>query len=256
MGLKINQLHKSFTPGSMILEDINLEINDGEFICITGPSGCGKTTLLNIIAGLEKPSKGEVLLDGKAITSAGSDRVVMFQESALFPWLTVIGNVKFGLKLAGKPKPEQEEISMRYLKLVQLASFKDYRIHELSGGMKQRVALARALSLESKILLMDEPFAALDKQTKNKLRDDIQEIWMQTGKTAVFITHSIEEAVFFADRIIMLSANPGKIVMEFEIGLPRPRHIEEAEFIRIRSELLNEIRKEVEKSARQEYDDN
>ena len=256
MGLKIIQLYKSFAQGNTALEDINLEVNDGEFICVTGPSGCGKTTLLSIIAGLEKPSKGEILLDGKAIGGAGSDRVVMFQESALFPWLTVIGNVKFGLKIAGKSKAEQEEISMRYLKLVQLASFKDYRIHELSGGMKQRVALARALSLNSKILLMDEPFAALDKQTKNKLRDDIQELWLQTGKTVVFITHSIEEAVFFADRIIMLSANPGRIIREFAIKLPRPRHIEETEFIRIRSELLKEIRKEVERGARQEYDDN
>jgi NitT/TauT family transport system ATP-binding protein len=179
----------------------------------------------------------------------------MFQEAALFPWLSVVENVKFGLKVAGKSGQAQEEVAMRYLSLVRLARFKDYRCHELSGGMKQRVALARALALDSKILLMDEPFAALDKQTKNRLRDEIQNIWMEAKKTVVFITHSVEEAVFFADRIIMLGAN-GKMVNEFRVGLSRPRHIESADFIELRAELLKEIRKEVEKSAEQEYDDN
>ena len=254
MSLKINQVSKSFLSKKTVLENITLEIKDGEFVCVTGPSGCGKTTLLNIISGLEKPSCGEVLLDDNIIVGAGSDRVVMFQESALFPWLTVIGNIKFGLKIAGKSKQEQEATALRYLELVRLTQFKDYRIHELSGGMKQRVALARALALDSKILLMDEPFASLDKQTKNKLRDDIQEIWMQAGKTVIFITHSIEEAVFFADRVIMLSANPGKIVSEFEIDLPRPRHIDDFAFIALRSKLLSKIRNEVEKSVEQEYD--
>lgn len=255
MGLLINHLYKRFPSApAYTLEDITLDIDDGEFICVTGPSGCGKTTLLNLIAGLETPTEGEMLLDGNPITGAGPDRVVMFQESALFPWLTVIENVKFGLKLTAKSKDEQERIAMHYLKMVQLAHFRDYRCHELSGGMKQRVALARALALDSKILLMDEPFAALDKQTKNMLRDEIQSIWMQTKKTAFFITHSIEEAIFFADRIIMLGANPGRIVNEFKIDLPRPRHIEESSFIKLRSDMLKQIRKEVEKSAGQEYD--
>jgi len=254
--LKINNLCKNFVAEKTTLEDINLEIKEGEFICVTGPSGCGKTTLLNLVAGLEKPTSGEILLNNQPIIGAGSDRVVMFQESALFPWLTVIENIKFGLKLAKKSKKEQEEIAMHYLELVQLSHFRDYRIHELSGGMKQRVALARALALNSKILLMDEPFASLDKQTKNKLRDEIQRIWMTTKKTVVFITHSIEEAVFFADRIIMLSANPGKIIGDFKIELPRPRHIEEPAFIELRTQLLKQIRKEVEKSAEQEYDNN
>jgi NitT/TauT family transport system ATP-binding protein len=253
--LKINNLTKSFVHEKTTLQDINLEINEGEFICVTGPSGCGKTTLLNLIAGLEKPTSGEILLNNQPIIGAGSDRVVMFQESALFPWLTVSGNIKFGLKLAGKSKKEQEQITLRYLEMVQLAHFKDYRIHELSGGMKQRVALARALALDSKILLMDEPFASLDKQTRNKLRDEIQNIWLSTKKTVIFITHSIEEAVFFADRIIMLSANPGKIIGDFRIELPRPRHIEDVSFIELRARLLKQIRKEVEKSAREEYDD-
>ncbi|MDR1664940.1 MAG: ABC transporter ATP-binding protein [Clostridiales bacterium] len=255
MGLTIKNIYKTFpSAGKPTLEDINLEISDGEFLCVTGPSGCGKTTLLNIIAGLETQTSGEILLDGNKITGAGPDRVVMFQESALFPWLTVIENIKFGLKLAGKQKAEQEEIAMKYLKLVQLAHFKDYRCHELSGGMKQRVALARALAMDSKILLMDEPFASLDKQTKNMLRDEIQKIWMQTAKTVFFITHSIEEALFFADRIVLLQADPGKVAGIFKVNLPRPRHIEEPAFIEFRAKLLTLIRKEVEKIAGQEYD--
>ncbi len=177
---------------------------------------------------MEKPTGGSVSIDGKEVTEAGSDRVVMFQEAALFPWLSAIDNIKFGLKLADIPKQEQDETAMKYLKLVQLAHFRDYRPHELSGGMKQRVALARALALDSKILLMDEPFAALDKQTKNMLRDEVQDIWMQTGKTVLFVTHSVEEAIFFADRIIMLGANPGRIIKEFQVDFPRPRHIEES----------------------------
>jgi NitT/TauT family transport system ATP-binding protein len=242
MGLAIKHLHK------YSLDDINLEIGENEFICVIGPSGCGKTTLLNLIAGLEIPAQGEIRLDGRIIAGAGPDRVVMFQEAALFPWLSVMNNVKFGLKIAGKSRQEQEQIAMHYLKLVQLAHFKDYRCHELSGGMKQRVALARALALDSKILLMDEPFTALDKQTKNKLRDEIQSIWMRTKKTVVFVTHSVEEAVFFADRIVMLGAN-GKMANEFKVELPRPRHIENKDFIELRAALLREIRTEVEKSA-------
>lgn len=254
MLLKINNLSKKFHSVINTLEDINFEIEEGEFVCVTGPSGCGKTTLLNLIAGLEKPTSGEILINNKAVTGAGSDRVVMFQESALFPWLTVSGNIKFGLKLSGKTKKEQEETAMHYLNMVQLASFRDYRVHELSGGMKQRVALARALALDSEVLLMDEPFASLDKQTRNILREEIQKIWLNTKKTVIFVTHSIEEAVFFADRIVMLSTNPGRITGIFEVALPRPRHIEEPAFIELRAELLGQIRKEVEKGARQEYD--
>ncbi|MDR0233932.1 MAG: ATP-binding cassette domain-containing protein, partial [Zoogloeaceae bacterium] len=173
MSLTIRHLYKCFPSSARdTLDDINLEIGEGEFICVIGPSGCGKTTLLNLIAGLELPTRGEIHLDGNRITGAGPDRVVMFQEAALFPWLSVVENVKFGLKVAGKSGQAQDEAAMRYLSLVRLAHFKDYRCHELSGGMKQRVALARALALDSKILLMDEPFAALDKQTKNRLRDE------------------------------------------------------------------------------------
>lgn len=255
MSLHIKNVSKKFINSEkQTLDDVSLEIKEGEFICIIGPSGCGKSTLLNIVAGLDKPTSGSVTLDGEPIKKPGADRVVMFQESALFPWLNVIDNVKFGLKIAKKSKEEQEDTAMKYLKMVHLWNFKDYRIHELSGGMKQRIALARALSLDSKVLLMDEPFAALDKQTKNILRDEIQNIWMQTNKTILFITHSVEEALFFADRIVMLSANPGQIKKIIPVNLDRPRHIENEEFIKLRVELLNLLRNEVEKVAQNEYD--
>lgn len=252
--LILENVSKKFATASFhTLKDINLTVEDGEFLSVIGPSGCGKTTLLNIIAGLEMPSEGFVSLDGFPINAPGPDRVVIFQEFALFPWMTVIDNVKFGLRLAGKTKARQEEIAMHYLKMVHLAHFKDYRPHQLSGGMKQRVALARALALDSKILLMDEPFASLDKQTRNKLREEIQDVWMQTGKTVFFVTHSVEEAVLLSDRIIMLSSHPGEIKKEFKISLARPRHIEMPEFIKLRSDLLDDIRKEVNKSVEQEY---
>lgn len=255
MSLIIKNITKRFN-GSLkdTLSEINFEIKDGEFLSIIGPSGCGKSTLLNIIAGLEKPTSGEIILDGKKIEKPGADRVVMFQEAALYPWLDVIQNVKFGLDIAGISKEEQEKKALYYLKMVQLSDFKNYRIHELSGGMKQRVSLARALALESKILLMDEPFSALDKQTKNMLRDEIQNIWIQTKKTILLITHSVEEALFFSDRIIMLGDNPGQIKKIYNVNIERPRHIENKDFIEIRADILSQIRKEVEKVAQKEYD--
>ena len=253
MSLVLDKISKNFGTATDTLRDISLTVADGEFLCVIGPSGCGKTTLLNIIAGLETPTAGSITLDGVPITGAGPDRAVIFQESALFPWLTALNNVRFGLQLAGKNKAEQYEIALRYLNMVQLAHYKDYRPHQLSGGMKQRVALARALALDSKILLMDEPFAALDKQTRNKLREEVQDVWMQTRKTVFFITHSVEEAVFFADRIVLLGANPGTIIKELKIGFPRPRHIDAPEFIALRADLLGQIRVEVDKSAREEY---
>jgi len=254
MSLVLSNISKKFKSASHnTLADINLAIGGSEFLCVIGPSGCGKTTLLNIIAGLESPTAGSVSLDGSPVSGPGPDRVVMFQESALFPWLSVIDNVKFGLSLAGKTRALQDEIALHYLKMVQLAHYKDYRPHQLSGGMKQRVALARALALDSKVLLMDEPFASVDKQTRNKLREEVHDLWRQTQKTVVFITHSVEEAIFFADRIIMMGANPGKIVKEFAVDLTRPRHIDAPEFIELRADLLEQIRMEVDRSVRQEY---
>lgn len=255
MSLDLEQVSIQYKDSNKItLKNLSFHINDGEFICLLGPSGCGKSTLLNTIAGLEKPVSGRILLDGIEITGPGADRVMMFQESALFPWLNVIDNVKFGMRIAKVSLEEQEIRARKYLSMVHLSQFAEYHIHQLSGGMKQRVSMARALTMDSKVLLMDEPFAALDKQTKNILRDEIQNIWMQTKKTVVYVTHSVEEALFFADRIIMLTTNPGSIKSIIDINFQRPRDIVAPEFLQMRKCLLEELRNEVEKVAKCEYD--
>ncbi len=256
MGLQLRNISKKFDASSKVntLEGIDLDVESGEFVCLLGPSGCGKSTLLNIIAGLVEPDEGRILLDGKEITKPGSDRIMMFQESALFPWLTVEGNIRFGMKAAKMSKKEQDERLDKYLKMVQLYKFKNYNIHQLSGGMKQRVALARALCLDCRILLMDEPFAALDKQTINVLREELINIWQQTKKTIMLVTHSVEEALFFSDRIVMIGSHPGKIKDIIKIDIPRPRHIESPEFINIRKKLLDNLREEVDKIEKEEYD--
>lgn len=208
------------------LDFVSLNVREGEFVCLVGPSGCGKSTLLNIIAGLDRPDSGRVTTDGKPITGPGSDRMVMFQESALYPWLDVLGNVMFGLRL--KPKltaAERREVAMFHLKLVGLEKNSRHNIHELSGGMKQRVALARALAPNPRVLLMDEPFAALDALTREQLYGDLQQISAQRRKTIVFVTHNVREAVCLGDRVVLFSANPGRIQEQFEINLPRPRDI-------------------------------
>lgn len=255
MALEIKHVSRTFEGSKKeTLSNISLTIEPGEFVCIVGPSGCGKSTLLNLIAGLDTPTDGEMLLDGKKITGPGADRVVMFQEHALFPWLNVIENVKFGMKMMGLPKEEQDRRAEHYLKLVQLWEFRDYRIHEVSGGMRQRTALARALCLDGPMLLMDEPFSALDKQTTNKLRSDLEAIWAETGKTIFFVTHSVEEAVCLADRIVVLSDNPGCIKEIFKVDLPRPRHNDTPEFIAVRHKILTSVQREVEKFEKDEYD--
>lgn len=256
MALKIEGLTKKFDGTKKdTLQNISLEIGDGEFICVVGPSGCGKSTMLNMIAGLDTPTSGTITLDGNVISGPGAERMVMFQESALFPWLTVKENVMFGMKIAGVPKAEREEKAEYYLKMVQLWNFRDYAVHEVSGGMKQRTALARALTLDCKVLLMDEPFSALDKQTTNMLRTELEQIWEQTRKTIFFITHSVEEAVYFADRVVILSDNPGTIKEIVKVDLPRPREIDSEPFIALRSKILKYVRKEVEKIAEEEYDE-
>jgi NitT/TauT family transport system ATP-binding protein len=236
------------------LEDINVEIKPGEFVCILGPSGCGKSTLLNIVAGLEKCTEGCVSLNGTKVEKAGPDRAVMFQESALFPWMRVIDNVEFGMKVAGVPKEERREKAIKYLKMVHLAKFQDSFIHELSGGMKQRVALARALTLDSEVLLMDEPFAALDSQTKIILQRELQKIWWETKKTIIFVTHNVEEAVLLADRVIVMSANPGRIKKDFKIQLSRPRVLENIDLTYVIADVMKELKEEVERVAKAEYD--
>ena len=245
MPLVIQGLNKHFdNSDKATLNEIDLEIESGEFVCIVGASGCGKSTLLNLVAGLEKPTGGKILLDGKEVTGPGADRTVMFQEHGLFPWLNVIENVKFGMKLAGVPKEEQEKVAMHYLEMVHLQDYKDYPIHQISGGMRQRTALARALTMNSKVLLMDEPFSALDKQTSNRLREELQRIWMETKKTILFITHSVEEAVYLGDRVVALSPDTGRIASIITIDIPRPRHVYSPEFVELRHEIMEQVRGE------------
>jgi NitT/TauT family transport system ATP-binding protein len=208
------------------LDRVSLTVREGEFVCLVGPSGCGKSTLLNIIAGLEQPDAGRVHADGRRIADAGRDRMMMFQESALFPWLDVLGNVLFGLRLKpGLNRHERREVAEFYLRLVGLEKFKQANIHELSGGMKQRVALARALAPNPRVLLMDEPFAALDALTREQLYGDLQRIWQERRKTIVFVTHNVREAACLGDRVILFSPHPGRVQEQFAIDLPRPRDI-------------------------------
>lgn len=236
------------------LDNVNLTVNKGDFISLVGPSGCGKSTLLNIIAGLDKASRGQVLKNDKEILEAGPDRVVMFQEAALFPWLKVIDNVEFGMKIAGIAKRERREKAIYYLKMVHLTKFADAYPHELSGGMRQRVALARALTMDSDVLLMDEPFAALDSQTRSILHTELQQIWGQTKKTIIFVTHNVEEAVLLANRVLVMSANPGRIKKEFRVELARPRDIECIDLARVVNQIMQELKEEVEKVAKAEFD--
>lgn len=255
MSIILNNVSKSFDGTKReTLSDINFTIKDGEFVCVVGPSGCGKSTMLGLIAGLDKPTSGTISVNGREVTGPGADRVVMFQEAALYPWLTVVQNVRLGMKFIDIDAGEQERRAEHYLKMVHLWDFRNYSVHEISGGMKQRTSLARSLCMESDILLMDEPFSALDKQTTNKLREELTSIWSETGKTIFFITHSIEEAVYLADRIIVLSDNPGTIKKVIDNGLKRPRHIEDADFIALRKDLLSYVRKEVDKVEKDEYD--
>jgi NitT/TauT family transport system ATP-binding protein len=208
------------------LDNLNLRIEDGEFVCLVGPSGCGKTTLLDIMAGLTKPDEGRVLADGQLVQGPGRQRLVMFQESALFPWLDVFGNVMFGLKRTpGLTAGERREIAVEHLRLVGLEKFRHAFVHELSGGMKQRVALARSLAPDPHVLLMDEPFGALDAITREQLYADIQDIARRKKKTIIFVTHDVREAACLGDRIILLSPSPGRLREEFRVPLSRPRDI-------------------------------
>jgi NitT/TauT family transport system ATP-binding protein len=244
--LAIEEVSKSYqtTSGTVLaLDRISLQVNEGEFICIVGPSGCGKTTLLNIIAGLEMPDSGRVLADGKPVAGPGRDRLVMFQESALFPWLDVFGNVLFPLKL--KPQlsnKDRRDVAKYYLELVDLTRFERANIHELSGGMKQRVALARALAPNPRVLLMDEPFAALDALTREQFYGDLQKIWKERKKTIVFVTHNVREAACLGDRVLLFSPHPGRIQEEFVIDLPRPRDINTADLVGYSSKIMRALK--------------
>ena len=222
------------------LNGANLEIQDNEFICVVGPSGCGKSTLLNILAGLLEPTSGEILVDGKPVEGTSVDRGVVFQQYALFPWLTVKKNVEFGLKLQKKSKEECEAIAMKYIKMVGLEKFTNSYPKELSGGMKQRVAIARAYAVNPSLLLMDEPFGALDAQTRTQLQTELLKTWEEEKKTCFFITHDVEEAILLASRVVVMSARPGRIKEVIDIDIPHPRD-QESKMLPRFTELKNYI---------------
>lgn len=227
--LKIDGVKKVYNTrnGDVVaLNGVDLEIKENEFICVVGPSGCGKSTLLNIIAGLEMPTEGAVYIDNKKIEGTGVERGVVFQQYALFPWMTVLKNVMFGPRLQGKSKEEAEKIAMKYIKMVQLEDFVNHYPKELSGGMKQRVAIARAYAVNPEVLLMDEPFGALDAQTRTQLQSELLETWEKEQKTCFFITHDVEEAIILAQKVIIMSARPGRIKDIVDIDIPYPRNQE------------------------------
>ncbi len=247
--LEVSGVRKVFQPEDgrapvVAVERFDLAVDEGEFVCLLGPSGCGKSTLLNIVAGFVRPTGGRVRLDGTEVTSPGRDRGVVFQDHALFPWFRVGQNVEFGLKMAGASRQERERIADRYLDLVGLRPFRAAFPKELSGGMKQRVAIARALANDPKILLMDEPFGALDAQTRRLMQDELTKIWAATGKTILFVTHAIEESLLLADRVVVMSARPGRIKAVLAISLARPRSDVTPDFVALKAEIQELLRGE------------
>ncbi len=257
MKFKIENICKSFeTKKSRVeaLHNVSFEVASGEFVCLLGPSGCGKSTLLNIIAGLDNADNGVVYADDAAVNSPSTDRVVMFQDATLFPWLNVQDNIAFGLEMRGMPLKERRAIAERYLQMVHLARFANASVHELSGGMMQRVALARALALDPAVLLMDEPFGALDAQTRDLLHAELQEIWASTHKTIIFVTHNVREAIRLADRVLVMSARPGTIKCDFIVNLPRPRSMEDHSLVDMARVLIGELKDEVNRALALEVD--
>ena len=226
----------------LALQDISFSVEPSEFLCVVGQSGCGKTTMLNIAAGFLEPTKGTILIGGKAVTGKGLDRGVVFQDFAqLFPWRTAQRNVEFGLEMKGLPKAEREETALRFLRLVNLEKFARSYPHELSGGMQQRVAIARALAYNPTVLLMDEPFAALDALTREEMQRFLVDIWRETKKTVIYVTHNVAEAVYLADRVIVFSPHPGTVKAQVKITLPRPRDTLSVEFLEYQKEIVGHI---------------
>ncbi len=230
------------------LGGINLKVEAGDFVCLVGPSGCGKSTFLRIVAGLETPDEGQILFDGRPVTETGPERIMVFQEGALFPWLKVQDNVEFGLKMAGIPKEERAKISNRYLDMMQLTKFADSYTYQLSTGMKQRVAIARALVMDPDVLLMDEPFAALDAQTRDLLLVEMQLIWEKTKKTILFVTHNVAEAAVLGTKVAIFSNRPSSIKKEVSNDSPRPRVVEDESLLQLQQDILLELRPEVKKA--------
>ncbi len=251
--LSIRNVTKTFpgghrgVPPTQALLPISLDVADNDFITVLGPSGCGKSTLLRLVAGLEVPSSGDILLDGMPIAGPGADRGVVFQSYTLFPWLTVRQNICFGLREKGMPEAGQREISERFIAQVGLRGFEEHYPKQLSGGMQQRVAIARALANDPKILLLDEPFGALDNQTRVLMQELLLGIWEQSQKTVMFVTHDIDEAIFMANRVVVMSARPGRIKAEVAADFPHPRHYTiktSPEFMALKARLTEEIRAE------------
>jgi NitT/TauT family transport system ATP-binding protein len=255
MRVELQHVSKSFPHNGSALEvlrDINLTVEDGEFVCLLGPSGCGKSTIIHLVAGLERPSGGRVLVGGAPVDGPDASRVVVFQDAALFPWLSVLGNVEFGLRMAGLPKPTRRKRALEYLRLVHLSKFVHAYPHQLSGGMKQRVAIARALALQPAILLMDEPFAALDAQTRAVLQNELLEIWELARPTILFVTHNVREATGLADRVYVISSRPGQIRDAQPVTVPRPRHAEDPVLLAHQHKILGLLGEEVEQVLQEE----
>ena len=225
------------TKARIVLDDVSMKIVDNEFVCLIGPSGCGKTTVLNLIAGFERPTLGNIYCNGKEVTGPSPERGVVFQEYSLLPWLSAKSNVKLALEAQGIPEKEQDEMAMEFLRIVRMDKFADMRPNTLSGGMKQRVAIARMLALDPDIMLMDEPFSALDADTRLMLDREIVELWQQKHRTVVFVTHIIEEAIQIASWIVLFSDCPGKIVREWNIDIQHPRDPESPEMIQLKKEI-------------------
>ncbi|NLT38224.1 MAG: ABC transporter ATP-binding protein [Methanomassiliicoccus sp.] len=244
MILSIKNLIKTFPKDDtemIAVSGFQLDVKEGEFICLLGPSGCGKTTVLRIIAGLQSPTSGELTLRGNPITGPGSDRGMVFQEFGLLPWRSVKKNVEFGLEVQKMDDAKKNEISKRFIDLVGLTGFENSHPNQLSGGMKQRVGIARALASNPEILLMDEPFGALDAQTRNLMQKELLRIWEETKKTVIFVTHSVDEAVYLSDRIVVMTGRPGKVKEIYKVSLPRPRDRAHPDFINLRKTILDEL---------------
>lgn len=246
MPIEVKNINKSFKSKKndqlSVLKDVNLSIDDGELVCLLGPSGCGKTTLLRLIAGLDQPTSGEIIANGEKVVEPSGDRAVIFQQYSLFPWLTVLQNVTFGLEMTNKgSKEENIETAERYLTRVGLIDFKDSYPHELSGGMKQRVAIIRSLLNHSPILLMDEPFSALDMQNRHKLQEQLIGVWKRFENTIVFVTHDVDEAVYLADKIVIMDKNPGRINKIIEVDIERPRKRDSKEFIALQESIVENL---------------
>lgn len=250
--IRIEGVSKSFGKGDrqvVALNEMDLAFRDGEFAVLIGPSGCGKSTLLYLMAGFESPTTGRILLDGKEIQRPGPDRGFVFQDYALFPWKTVLGNVMFGLRRNGHSHRDAKNVAMEYIRMVHLQGFEHAFPHTLSGGMKQRVGIARALAYDPKVLLMDEPFGALDAQTRKLMQQEMVSIWEAAQKTVVFVTHSVIEAVYLADRIVVMTARPGSVKGIVDVDVPRPRQYTEEHYLHIRQDVLGLLEEEVAKSS-------